>query len=278
MSQIENYYFPVGNEVIKTKTGSAITANDSVKFPLLALNLYGKSTQDGTPTPDTPIDIVNVGDSGSVVVTVNDGGENSLSASLTSALPLCGIPVTSGGNYTDSKGQQWICDELIYRPDGTGKVVKKILKRNASDLPFESADISGYSTPPERICFYFNYVGKKTNSTAVICNRFKPGNYKETSEVNIVGAESITLLFGISGEIARSVDALRTWFSQNPTYMLYERATPEEIELTAEEMAQLKALYSYSGVTNISNDAGAEMAVKYCTSTEVEKYITPLIT
>lgn len=25
---------------------------------------------------------------------------------------LCGIPVTSGGNYTDADGQQWICDEI----------------------------------------------------------------------------------------------------------------------------------------------------------------------
>ena len=30
---------------------------------------------------------------------------------ITHTLP--GIPVTSGGNYTDSDGQQWICDEVV---------------------------------------------------------------------------------------------------------------------------------------------------------------------
>ena len=47
---------------------SSYTINNAVDYPLLGLNLYGKSTQDGTPTPEAPIDIVSVGDSGSVAV------------------------------------------------------------------------------------------------------------------------------------------------------------------------------------------------------------------
>ena len=43
---------------------------------------------------------------------------------MTDALPLCGIPVDSDGNYTDNNGQQWVCDELIYNADGTGKIKK----------------------------------------------------------------------------------------------------------------------------------------------------------
>lgn len=36
---------------------------------------------------------------------------------------LPGIPVTSGGNYTDSDGQQWICDEIDFK---RGKYVRRI--------------------------------------------------------------------------------------------------------------------------------------------------------
>ncbi len=42
------------------KTGTAIAINDSANMPLLNLNVYGKTTQDGTPTPDAPVEIVSV--------------------------------------------------------------------------------------------------------------------------------------------------------------------------------------------------------------------------
>lgn len=38
---------------------------------------------------------------------------------------LCGIPVTSGGNYTDANGQQWICDEVDL---SSGVMVQKVGK------------------------------------------------------------------------------------------------------------------------------------------------------
>jgi hypothetical protein len=33
---------------------------------------------------------------------------------ISTVTPLPGIPVTSGGNYTDADGQQWICDEVDF--------------------------------------------------------------------------------------------------------------------------------------------------------------------
>ena len=47
---------------------SSYTISNTVDYPLLGLNLYGKSTQDGVPTPEAPVDIVSVGDSGSIEV------------------------------------------------------------------------------------------------------------------------------------------------------------------------------------------------------------------
>jgi hypothetical protein len=56
-------------EVTRTATGSAITI-DSANAPLQNLKLFGKTTQDGTPTPDAPVPLVSVGDSGSFEVGV----------------------------------------------------------------------------------------------------------------------------------------------------------------------------------------------------------------
>ncbi|MCI5752109.1 MAG: hypothetical protein MR038_06470 [Oscillospiraceae bacterium] len=59
---------------------------------------------------------------------VSDDCEIKTSSIAADALPLCGIPVDSGGNYTDSTGQQWICDTLVYNADGTGKIIKRTAK------------------------------------------------------------------------------------------------------------------------------------------------------
>ena len=41
---------------------------------------------------------------------------------------LVGIPVSSGGNYTDQNGQQWICDEVVKYADGSGKKIQRVGK------------------------------------------------------------------------------------------------------------------------------------------------------
>lgn len=335
---------------------SSYTLNNTVDYPLLGLNLYGKSVQDGTPTPDAPIDIVSVGDSGSVAVQVcgknlfdykklsnkvsngvtftnnNDGsftvtgsktdlsksfsvfkdythaesisilatGNYTLSSSLaanpnlygyvnlyyngnsfysvaatdqngkrtfaiteemltyddfrfqigfysppnkdvitgtfnlqlehgdtatdfepykgnianiTTALPLCGIPVSEGGNYTDGNGQQWICDELVYNADGTGKVVKRTMK-------IDSYNGESIATPS------ISTTGDLTTGATVI----------------------------------------------------YQLAEPQEIELTAAEMAALRELQTYSGITNISNGSSADMDVKICTNKLLAEYVNPITT
>lgn len=59
------------------KSGTTIVLDDASNLPLQGLTLYGKSTQDGTPTPDSPIPIVSAGNSGTITVTVSDGAEQS---------------------------------------------------------------------------------------------------------------------------------------------------------------------------------------------------------
>lgn len=55
-------------------TGDSITVNDSSDLPLHGLKLYGKTTQNGTPSPDAPAALVNAGASGEIGVTI--AGDN----------------------------------------------------------------------------------------------------------------------------------------------------------------------------------------------------------
>lgn len=58
------------NVLVGSETGNPVSCDDAFAAPLCGLHVYGKSTQDGTPSPDNPVPIVSAGDDGSVAVKV----------------------------------------------------------------------------------------------------------------------------------------------------------------------------------------------------------------
>lgn len=57
-------------DYVKAVQGEVITVSDSAEAPLQGLKVFGKTTQNGTPTPDAPVALESVGDGGSVTTTV----------------------------------------------------------------------------------------------------------------------------------------------------------------------------------------------------------------
>src|SRR5699024_8934472 len=107
-------YAPLSAAIRPTASGNPVSITDSVEWPLLGLKVYGKSTQDGTPSPESPVPIVSAGDGDSVVLTVSDGADQSQSLTLSPPNGLPGVPVDSGGNYTDASGQRRWVDIIDY--------------------------------------------------------------------------------------------------------------------------------------------------------------------
>ena len=64
------------NVLAGSETGNPIDVDDAFAAPLCGLTVYGRSTQDGTPSVDNPVPIVSAGDGGSV--TVKATGKNLL--------------------------------------------------------------------------------------------------------------------------------------------------------------------------------------------------------
>lgn len=58
---------------LKSASGEVIALTDAVESPVRGMTIYGKSVQDGTPTADNPVDIVSIGDDGSMDVYVMGG-------------------------------------------------------------------------------------------------------------------------------------------------------------------------------------------------------------
>ncbi len=58
------------DKIVNSASGENILLTDSSNYAIEGLRVYGKSTQDGTPTPEAPIPIVSAGASGRVEVKV----------------------------------------------------------------------------------------------------------------------------------------------------------------------------------------------------------------
>ena len=367
------------NILVGTETGNPLSVDDAFSAPLCGLTVYGRSTQDGTPTPDAPVPIVSAGDGGSVAVKVTgnnllnipDGsvtargvtvtakdGLISISGTATSSgyanlviqpfiisgvvilsssiaspraklvsatwgvvlsqntadkmsdmatrivfivdqgqtynitgikvqlelgttatayspyreqlltLPtpngLPGIPVTSGGNYTDSTGQQWICDEVDFKKE---VYVQRIGKRTITSK--DAFLRSGLSTDDVNHFALDNFsvhIGTPGNKNALMSNRFVAGinqDFNTTEKMFIGGAYSNKVYFSVAAQKYPDAEAFKQWAVENGLMFLYQLTDIIETHLTAEELSAYKTLRTYSPTTTVINDAGAGARLDY---------------
>ena len=98
--------------------GDSATATDAAKTPLAGLSLYGRSTQDGTPTPSAPVAIESVGGN----LLPNNGSSQTLSG-ITFTVNADGSVTCSGTNTSSGPVHFNIVNgrgtEKLRLPDGT---------------------------------------------------------------------------------------------------------------------------------------------------------------
>lgn len=232
-------------------SGSSITATDSFAAPFVGLRVCGKSTQDGTPLPTAPVPIVSAGDGGTVVVTVSDGANNSQTLTLQTPNALPGIPVTSGGNYTDESGQQWVCDEVDL---ARGVRVQRITKiKVTSSLNWQ---MSG-----QKVDRYFAWFAG-TSATNVLCTHFSTTVGSEVVGGAIANQNNL-IGFAYAQKGTSTLDEFKAFLDAKEVYVLTSLATPVETALSAAEIAAYKALTTYAPTTSISVTDGAGAEMKY---------------
>ena len=244
------------------KSGEVITMTDASNRGFRSLNIYGKTTQNGTPAKDAPVDLVSVGDSGSIMVSVT--GENKVQKMIISTPNgLPGIPVTSGGNYKDANGQQWICDEIDL---ARGVYVKRV-----KELVFTGAEQwSEYAYLDQRRGFAIpNVLDATYVRREGMCNQFPVSN--ETDNCVWIGVGNATLYVVSSELVVNGVDAWKQHLSTSPMSVIYALTTPTETPLSDVDLAAYANLHTYMDSTTVSNDAGAYMNLEYVM--DAKKYI-----
>ena len=235
------------NILIGTETGNPVSASDAFSAPLCGLTVYGKSTQDGTPTPDAPVPIVSAGDGGTITVTIGDGADERQTITLQTPNGLPGVPVTSGGNYTDPQGQQWVCDEVDLEK---GVRVQRVWKAQANT---KNGDINEEYRIMMRIdgekgkagdfdCIisvtpYISWTSCVMNNLLYLKNVKKPdGSFYTAKELQT---------------LALDVD------------IVYQLDTPIETPLSPAEIAAYKDLTAYAPDTVVQASDGAGVKLGY---------------
>ena len=265
---LEDGLFTVDND----KSGEVITITDASNRSFLHLNIYGKTTQAGIPTPDAPVDLVSAGGGGSI--TVNVTGENdSRGMSISTPNGLPGIPVDSGGNYTDSNGQQWICDEIDLGVGVYRKRVRTIVLNGLGTVPWKSLGSVGGSY---RFTFTLADIAPKTK---LICDCFSYQGEIPTSGVEGIyahgNANTPSILIAQNRIADGDVSTLKAYLGENPIEVIYQLTAPIETPLPNDELDAYAALHTYKDSTTVSNDAGAYMELEYIM--DAKKYIDRLI-
>ena len=249
-----------------TASGSVITADDAAEGrPFRGLRVFGKSTQDGTPSVENPVPIVSAGESGTINVSISDSGSQSQSLTLATPNGLPGVPVSKDGNYTDSNGQQWVCDEIDLE---RGKYVQRVAieKNNGGWELKPSSDTPGRFFQHNKLTNIFSIALKKSLcNIASFTSWGAPVNDKYAFALN---GHGIYFSPPKGAEItAEELNAKLNSLSF-PVVFVGELATPIERDLTPEEIAAYKALRTYGPTTVITNDAGAGMEVTYVADTK----------
>ena len=181
----------------------------------------------------------------------------------TSTIPtpngLCGIKVSSGGNYTDENGQQWICDEIVKYADGSGQDIQRIGKTVLnSDTNFSKFTLLG-NTVRVQIA-----IPNIQGTTLCMCNRFQYlNNYSSDTEHYYLYNGTLWIFVNVSRLSEVSEAGIKEYFLENETLIYYKLAEPIITDLSAEEIAEIEKLHTFYPITNISNDADCGMSVTY---------------
>lgn len=277
------------NVLVGSETGNPVSCDDAFAAPLCGLSVYGKSTQNGTPTPDAPVPIVSAGDGGSVAVRVT--GKNLLNPALFQNNKYQGFNAETGYYGIDSVNGYWITGIQPCLPSTTYHFNAMIEggcfydeKKNVIGI----ADFAFTIKTPAKCAYYcFNFssvhvsYGTPIIATVSESTAYSPyreqlltlptpnglpgipvtsgGNYTDPQGQQWV-CDEVDLERGVKVQRVdkAAFDSTKTLAEQNAIL-----TTPIENPLTPAEIAAYKALTAYAPDTVVQAGDGAGVKLEY---------------
>lgn len=189
---------------------------------------------------------------------------------------LPGIPVTSGGNYTDENGQQWICDEVDL---ARGVYVSQTKLFDLSSLKANTWYTWGVSHSTDGVTGFYHFFDDDVTNVIVLSNI---GQYsiKAWGGVGVgvgigTSADGDYFIVSLPNEAladtstdAKAIESFLAFIADTEAVILAAVA-PVETPLSETELAAWRTLHTNKPNTTILNDCGARMAVSYAADTKL---------
>ena len=293
-------YAPLSAAITETAKGNPVSITDSVEWLLLGLKVYGKSTQVTTavpasyrimlnagptalpwgpytggkpsPSPEYPQPIVSAGEGGSIALTISDSADRSQSLTISTPNGLPGIPVESGGNFTDVSGQRWIANVVDLEKKQRIQRAYSLKPEDMKAMDFQNGKafaVIAKDVPVPDIS-YKKAICNITNTWLVGWNNNLTHYFMQTGNQKVV----------ICGAGWSSVEDAQAAIDAGIEF-IYPMAEPITTPLNEEELAAYRALHTYDGTTVVTpDDALAEVEVGYIVKPKayIEKKLTAIET
>ena len=205
-------------------------------------------------------------------IQIEAGGEMTVFESyITESYGLPGIPVSSGGNYTDSDGQQWWADEINFASGKYIQRIGRIVLSNDYNLQ-ENPYIYGGGTIG---ALWHNLVPEGYDAPPGLCEYAPVDDYMpwdiDTSFI-WVGSVGLDIVFWI--DVIRylgftTVDEFKTWLGDKKIPVFYKLNEPIEHELPSDLMEAWNPIKTYYPDTILDNDADAWMWAQYLSNDDI---------
>ena len=284
------------NVLVGSETGNPIDVDDAFAAPLCGLTVYGRSTQDGTPTPDAPVPIVSAGDGGSVTVkatgknllNIPDGSGTARGVTVTAKDGLISISGTAtSSGYAKLDILPFIASGVVILSSSITSPKVKLVSETWSVI-LSSGAADKMSDMATKIVFIvtqgqtYNLTGVKVQlelgTTATAYSPYREqlltlptpnglpgipvtsgGNYTDQNGQHGV-CDEVDLERGVTVQRVdkAAFDSTKTLAEQNAIL-----ATPIETPLTPAEIAAYKALTAYAPDTVVQASDGAGVKLEY---------------
>mgnify|MGYP000109710879 CR=1 FL=1 len=189
-----------------------------------------------------------------------------LTLSTPNGLP--GIPVDSGGNYTDESGQQWICDEVDFE---RGKYIQRVIQKE--NLTFTKN--GDYTVEGSELYFCSVPEFSKTGNVAYIGTGMSTHmRYTNT----VLDKNEVGFYIGYGGIWARikdvgDLDTFNEKLQDAVFYFTYTNMSPIEIDLTEEQLKSYRSLYTNYSTTNVFTDSDPQVGLGMEYVADTKSYI-----
>lgn len=193
---------------------------------------------------------------------------------------LRGIPVDSGGNYTDAEGQQWLCDYIDRERGKYVQCVQEIVFDGVTSGRKVNGTDGYYSNATHAYIKEVSHI----NFSNLIADKLKQIISSDYTREGIISSVVISIrLFntrtGVNKEddnaqiINKFNDVLKQWYDEgNPLVVYYQLANLIETDLTPDQIAALN-LSTYQGITNIGTDTMPQVGVDVEYIADTKTYI-----